>query len=60
MCEQSRGFEVNVDRVTVDNGKATAPSLVRVFSVNMCNSITRWCWGIFDHWGIIRFDPRFG
>ena len=41
----------DVDWFTVDNGKATASSLVRVFSVNMCNSITRWCWVIFDHWG---------
>ena len=34
----------------MDNDKATAPGLVRVFSV-MCYTITRWCWVIFDHWG---------
>ena len=35
----------------MDDGKTTAPGLVRVFSVNMCYSITGWCWVIFDHWG---------
>ena len=37
----------------MDNCKATTPGLIRraVFPVYMCNSVTRWCWVIFDHRG---------
>ena len=53
-------FEETLIESPVDNGKATAPGLIRVFSENMCYSITRWCWVIFDHWGVIRFDQPYG